>query len=33
MITFIVGLVVGYHIHKYQDVIIAKVKDILDSSK
>lgn len=33
MIAFIVGAVVGYYIHKYQDVIITKVKDILDSSK
>lgn len=33
MVSFIVGVVVGYFINKYQDVITAKVKDILDSSK
>lgn len=33
MVSFIVGVVVGYVINKYQDVITAKVKDILDSSK
>ena len=33
MVSFIVGVVVGYLINKYQDVITAKVKDILENKQ
>lgn len=33
MMTFIVGVVVGYFCHKYQDVIIAKVDEVIEKFK